>query len=183
MKLYFATGNSGKVEHARKLLPKFEVEQLEADTVEPQEATLEEISKYKLRTARDNSGIEEGFIVADDSGIFVGELNGFPGPLSSPFDEKVGKENLLRLVDEDYSARFRASVAVLNVETGDVEVFSGSEEGRLVKPRGKKGFGYDPMFVPEGSDKTWGEDSDQKQQSSHRKEAMEKMANYLSDLK
>jgi XTP/dITP diphosphohydrolase len=49
----------------------------------------------------------------------------------------------------------------------------------LVPPQGENGFGYDPMFVPEGSDATWGEDQSQKEESSHRKEALQKMAQVL----
>jgi inosine/xanthosine triphosphate pyrophosphatase family protein len=65
--------------------------------------------------------------------LFVDELDGFPGPLSHPFDEKVGKGGLLELI-EGRSASFRCSIALLDREDREVEVFAGSEKGRLVRP-------------------------------------------------
>ena len=178
MRILFATGNSGKLEEAMQMLPGADIRRLEVETVEPQERSLSEISKYKARTAAENAEVDSGFVMADDSGLFVDELNGFPGPLSHPFEEKVGKEGLLELI-HDRSASFRCSIALLDCEDREVEVFTGSEKGRLVPPRGEKGFGYDPMFLPEGSDVTWGEDQSQKEESSHRKEALQKMAQVL----
>lgn len=178
MRVLFATGNSGKLEEARQMLPEADIRCLEVETVEPQEGSLSEISKYKARTAAENAEVDSGFVMADDSGLFVDELNGFPGPLSHLFEEKVGKEELLKLV-EDRSASFRCSIALLDCEDREVEVFTGSEKGRLVAPWGEEGFGYDPMFLPEGGDLTWGEDRSQKQDSSHRKEALREMYQVL----
>jgi len=178
VRILFATGNSGKLEEARQMLPGADIRRLGVETVEPQEGSLSEISKYKVRTAAENAEVDSGFVMADDPGLFVDELNGFPGPLSHPFEEKVGKEELLKLV-EDRSASLRCSIALLDCEDREVEVFTGSQNGRLVAPRGEEGFGYDPMFVPEGGDATWGEDQSQKEDSSHREETLQKMARVL----
>ncbi|MFB6374781.1 MAG: non-canonical purine NTP pyrophosphatase, partial [Bradymonadaceae bacterium] len=76
-------------------------------------------------------------------------------------------------------ARFRAAVALHDPETGDIEVFTGEVEGELVEPRGGDGFGYDPMFLPDGREKTFAEDIAYKHQVSHRKEALEKVHDWL----
>jgi Xanthosine triphosphate pyrophosphatase len=170
---------SRQTSEAAQALPNADIQRLEAETVEPQERSLSEISKYKARTAVENSETDSGFVMADDTGLFVDELDGFPGTVSSLFEERVGNEKLLELIEDNRSASFRCSVALLDCEDRTVEVFTGSEEGELVAPRGEEGFGYDPMFVPEGSDTTWAEDKSQNEDSSHREEALQKMAAVL----
>lgn len=180
MKIYFATGNSEKVEHARNILSDCDIEQLDVETVEPQSGSIEEIALSKVEQAVEKSNVEEDvFLIADDSGLFLDELNGFPGPLSSPFDSMVGKERLLDLVDVGADAKFRAAIA-LQVPDGENEVFVGSAEGEIVEPRGDEGFGYDPLFLPEGNDKTWGQDPSFKDENSHREEALLKLKDFLS---
>jgi XTP/dITP diphosphohydrolase len=179
MKIYFATGNSGKVKEARSILSNCEVEQLDVETVEPQSASIEEIALSKVEQAVEKSDVEDAFLIADDSGLFVDELNGFPGPLSSPFDSMVGKERLLDLVDEGADAEFRAAIA-LHVPGGEDQVFTGSAEGEIVEPRGDGGFGYDPLFLPEGNEETWGEDPGFKDEVSHRQEALEELREFLN---
>ena len=179
MKIYFATGNSGKVEHAQNILSDCDVKQVDVDTVEPQSASIEEISLSKVEQAVEQTDIEDdAFLIADDSGIFVDDLNGFPGPLSSPFESMVGKERLLDLVDEGAEAKFRAAIAV-HIPGEENQVFTGSAEGEIVESRGDEGFGYDPMFLPKRNDETWGEDPDYKDENSHREEALLKLKDYI----
>lgn len=179
MKIYFATGNSGKVENADQVLgDDFEVEQLDIETVEPSR-DLEKIAKAKVEQAREKAEIEgETFLIADDSGLFINSLNGFPGPQTSFFDEKVGKDNILKLIEEDNMAEFRSAVA-LALPGEETEVFTGKVEGEIVEPRGNGGFGYDPLFLPESSDETWGEEPGQKNRESHRKKALEKLREFM----
>ncbi len=179
MKIYFATGNSGKVEHLQNILTGFEVVQLDVDTVEPQSESLEEIVTAKIEQAVEKvDTVEDGFLIADDSGLFLDSLNGFPGAYSAPFDKMVGKEKLLDLIDGDNSAEFRAAIGLYD-DNGEVEVFKGTIEGEIVEPRGDGGFGYDPMFLPDGSEETWGEDPGQKDENSHRQKAVEKLVEFL----
>ncbi|QGA80660.1 non-canonical purine NTP pyrophosphatase [Candidatus Nanohalobium constans] len=179
MKIYFATGNSGKVEHAQNILSECEVEQLDVETVEPQSGSIEEIALSKVKQVVEKSDLEDStFLIADDSGLFVDSLNGFPGPLSSPFDSMVGKERLLDLVDPGADAKFRAAIA-LHVPDGEDRVFTGKVEGEIVEPRGEGGFGYDPLFLPEGNDKTWGEDPEFKDENSHREEALIQLKEFI----
>lgn len=179
MKIYFATGNSGKVEHAQNILSECEVEQLDVETVEPSIDSIEDIALSKVEQAVEKSDVEENaFLIADDSGLFIEELNGFPGPQTAFFDRKVGKERILDLVDEGAKAKFRTVIA-LYVPDGENKVFTGSAEGEIVEPSGDGGFGYDPLFLPEGNEKTWAEDPGFKDENSHRQEALEQLRDFL----
>lgn len=179
MKIYFATGNSGKVEHADNILDR-DVEQLDIETIEPSVDSIEDIALSKIDQAVEKTDVEDTFLIADDSGLFINELNGFPGPQTHFFDRKVGKEKILDLVEEGTKAEFRAAIA-LHVPDGKNKVFTGKVSGEIVEPRGNGGFGYDPVFVPEGSDKTWGEDPSQKDEESHREQALKQLESYIDE--
>lgn len=186
MELYFATGNAGKVEDARNILKDTDVtvKQLDVDVLELQDASLEEIVRYKVKQAVEQSQLLGTHVMADDSGLFVDALNGFPGILSSPFDAKVGKEKLLDLLadEDDMSAEFRAVIAVYDPDTEEIRTFTGCVTGTIVEPRGSDGFGYDPMFLPDGHDRTFAEDTDYKYQVSHRKEALDGLQQWIETL-
>lgn len=121
---------------------------------------------------------EDAFLIADDSGLFIEELNGFPGPQTRLFDRKVGKERILDLVDEGAEAEFRAAIALYRPKAEN-NVFTGKAEGGIVEPRGDGGFGYDPLFLPEGNDKTWGQDTEFKDENSHREEALIQLKEFI----
>jgi XTP/dITP diphosphohydrolase len=135
---------------------------------EPEETglTFEDNAILKARAAADRSGLPA---LADDSGLAIDALGGEPGIYSArwagePRDfskamEKV--EERLRAAratrDEDRRARFVSALA-LAMPGGDVETFVGTVEGTIVwPPRGNQGFGYDPIFLPDGQDRTFGE--------------------------
>lgn len=178
--LIFATGNEGKVRSAQKILDKFQVKQSDIDTVEPSIDSIGDIALSKVEQASDKLNNSKKLLIADDSGLFVNELNGFPGPQTHYFDKKVGKNKLLKLVEEDAEASFKAAIA-FHLPERENKVFKGEVKGNIVKPKGSEGFGYDPLFKPEGSSSTWGEDSSLKQQQSHRKEALINMKNFLEN--
>ncbi|WEL19201.1 non-canonical purine NTP pyrophosphatase [Candidatus Nanohalococcus occultus] len=179
MKIYFATGNSGKVNHADNVLD-CEVEQLDIETVEPSIDSIEDIALSKLEQAAKKTDIEDAFLIADDSGLFIDELNGFPGPQTAFFDRKVGKNRILDLVEPGARAEFRAAIGLF-IPDGDNKVFSGKISGQVVEPRGDGGFGYDPIFQPEGQGKTWGEDPSLKDETSHRQKALMELKNYIDE--
>jgi XTP/dITP diphosphohydrolase len=183
MELYFATSNGGKVDDAQAILSDMDasVQQLDVAMVEPCVDDLVQIATAKVEQAVDNSQLLGSYVMADDSGLFVDALNGFPGINTAFFDRKVGKENLLRLADTGTVAAFRAAIAVYDPETQDIRTFSGRVDGTLVEPRGDGGFGYDPMFVPDGHDKTFAEDTDYKHEVSHRNVALQKLRDWLQE--
>jgi XTP/dITP diphosphohydrolase len=144
------------------------------------------------------------FVLADDSGLEVEALNGAPGVHSARFAALEKDENakdadnnakLLRLLKDvppgKRTARFRCVIALVPVEAGkienaspvcfsgelEVQIFDGACEGRIIlAPRGQNGFGYDPLFVPDGFEQTFGElGDDVKNRLSHRARALEKL--------
>ncbi len=125
--------------------------------------------------------------LADDSGLFVDALNGAPGPLSARYG-KSDEERIKRLLKElnkieQRSAIFRCAVAVVGLEID--EVFLGECEGQIAhEPSGSLGFGYDPIFVPKGFDKTFADLGPKvKNRISHRAKALLKAKEYLLKYK
>lgn len=129
--------------------------------------------------------------LADDSGLEVYALNGKPGVLSSRYackgvDDRKNLEKLLSEIrsvdDKKRGARFVCFIAVVSPE-GSTNTFSGYVEGRIGKePKGSSGFGYDPVFYPEGYTKTFSEmNDDEKDAISHRGVAIRKLFQYLRE--
>lgn len=126
-------------------------------------------------------------VFVEDAGLFVHALNGFPGPYSSYVFETLGIEGILKLLEEAKTrkAEFRSAVA-FGVNGMWQSNFSSMTEGTIqLQPRGKNGFGFDPIFVPIWTSKTFGEmDLKEKTIYSHRAKAISKMALwYLNELK
>ncbi len=144
--------------------------------------TLEENALIKACFALERTGIPS---VADDSGLFVDALGGQPGVRSADWaDAPEGRDHvkamhrLLRMLDgaaapEPWSARFRAVICLARPGTDPV-FFEGSVEGRIIRfMRGRNGFGYDPIFQPDGYDRTFAEMGDaEKNRISHRARAL-----------
>lgn len=115
-------------------------------------------------------------VVVDDTGLYIEALNGFPGPTAAYVLESIGIEGVLKLMEgvEDRDASFDTAVGFAN---GWVfRYFVGSVYGDITTaPAGDKGFGYDPIFIPEGETKTYAQlTMDEKIKISHRTEAFRK---------
>ncbi len=121
----------------------------------------------------------EGIFI-EDSGLFVEALKGFPGVYSAYVFKTIGYSGILKLLAgvENRRAYFE-SVVGLKLK-GEVRIFRGRVDGVIAeKARGKGGFGYDPIFIPEGSEKTFAEAPEIKNRVSHRKRALEEMRKFL----
>jgi XTP/dITP diphosphohydrolase len=185
-RLVIATHNSGKLAEMAALVRPFGVEAVSAGALglpEPEEtgASFEANAELKARAAASASSMPA---LADDSGLVVPALDGAPGIYSARW---AGPERdfarAMALVEERLGAasdRRGTFVAVLALAwpDGAVELFRGEVHGHLVfPPRGTRGFGYDPIFVPEGGSETFGEmDPDAKHAISHRAVAFRKLA-------
>ena len=186
--LVIASHNEGKVREIADLLRPFGVEVLSAGALglpEPEEtgATFRANAALKARPAAAASGLPA---LADDSGLAVDALGGRPGIASARWAERpdgtrdfrYGMEKLqLELEGEpDRAAHFVCALA-LAWPDGHSECFEGRVDGRLVwPPRGDRGFGYDPMFLPQGHDITFGEmEPDAKHAISHRADAFRQL--------
>jgi XTP/dITP diphosphohydrolase len=183
-RLVIASHNQGKVEEISALLAPFTIDAVSAGALgiaEPEETgdSFEANAELKARAAADASGLSA---LADDSGLVVPALGGAPGIYSARWagparDFRMAMERVHHeLGDQDRSARFVAVLAMAWPD-GDLELFRGEVAGKLVwPPRGERGFGYDPMFVPEGGLATFGEiDPAQKHRISHRARAFAKL--------
>ncbi|MCE0765617.1 RdgB/HAM1 family non-canonical purine NTP pyrophosphatase [Pseudonocardia kujensis] len=195
MKILLATRNAGKLVELRRLAEGSGVEVLGlADVPEFPEApetgaTFAENALAKARDAATATGLPS---VADDSGLAVDALNGMPGVLSARWAGRHGDDlanlNLLLgqlgdVPDERRGAAFVCAAALV-VPDGPEEVVHGEWPGRVVRaPRGSNGFGYDPIFVPEGEERTAAELSpEEKDADSHRGRAFRALLPHLEAL-
>lgn len=184
MKLLLASRNAGKLREFSGLLPGIElIAWPEAAPELPETgAFFADNALQKAEGARawwcDHGTVSVDGVLADDSGLCVDALWGGPGVLSARFapelDQAVKNLKLLSLVSEDASrkARFVCVLGFAPME-GEALTVSGVVEGALaLEPRGTGGFGYDPIFMPEGFDRTFGElPPETKHQLSHRARA------------
>jgi XTP/dITP diphosphohydrolase len=186
-RIVVASHNAGKVREIGELLAPFGVEAISAASLnlpEPEETetTFVGNAELKARAAANASGLPA---LADDSGLEVFALDRAPGVHSARWagsgrDFKAAMARVWRALEEkgasDLSARF-VCVLSLAQPNGGVESFEGEARGHIVWPtRGDKGFGYDPIFVPDGHVKTFGEMSaHEKLPLTHRARAFEKL--------
>lgn len=184
-KINLLTGNTGKLKEIKKWLEPLgiEVDLLKRDFTEVQVGSLEEVIYHGMRLMEIEGGIDEPFI-KDDSGLFIEALQGFPGVYSSYIHSSIGNEGILRLMEgkDNRSARFRTVMGLMIPEKG-VSMFIGECEGYIsYDARGKQGFGFDPIFIPSGEDRTFAEMSvEEKNKMSHRIKAIRGLVEFLSD--
>ena len=190
--LILATRNAHKArEFAEILGQKFEVSALTNEAeLAPVEETGHSFEENAMLKAVEASGQIPGLIVADDSGLEVDLLHGAPGIYSARYagEKATDAENVEKLLGELAkaqstslpSARFRCCLALAR-DGSVLETFEGVIEGVIVKaPRGAQGFGYDPVFQPEGFDRTFAEISPAlKNRISHRALAIHELRHAL----
>jgi len=174
MALYFITGNKKKVEEARKYV---EFEQFDIDQDEIQELDQNKINEHKLREAEKQ---RQGEFFCEDTALYIEALNGLPGPLIKWFIQSMGSEGLARLVlnYKNNNAYARTIVGYSNGK--DIKFFDGIVKGKIVLPR-INGYGWDPIFQPEGYNQTFAElGLDKKNKISMRAKAFQKFKDFLS---
>jgi XTP/dITP diphosphohydrolase len=187
IEFYFATQNEHKIAEANVALSphKIKINKLEGFAkLEIQHTNLEEISKAALTLIVPNT---DKLVFVEDSGLFIHELNGFPGPYSSYVFETLGVEGILKLLIDSKSrkAEFRSSVS-FGTKGKILATFSSVTEGTLTtQARGENGFGFDPIFIPMWANRTFGQmELKEKTVYSHRSKALKKLALwYLNALK
>ncbi|MEM3638000.1 MAG: XTP/dITP diphosphatase [Conexivisphaerales archaeon] len=179
MKLVFATSNNHKVKEAAFTLAPYGIQVLAKPMkgVEIQDDDVGEVARFSASFVPQN---QNPFFV-EDTGLYVNSLRGFPGPFSAYVFRTIGNEGLLKLLGEDRTAYFESAVALRIRDV--VKVFKGRIDGRIsYNVRGDKGFGFDPVFIPEGMEKTLGEmELEEKCSISHRARALRMMAEWLKE--
>ncbi len=195
MKLLLATRNTGKLAELRRMLVQGPLEVVGlADVAQFPEApetgaTFAENALAKARDAAAATGLPS---VADDSGLAVEAMNGMPGVLSARWCGRHGDDvanlelllgQLADVPDERRGAAFVCAAALV-VPGGPETVVRGEWPGRIVRaPRGSGGFGYDPIFAPDGEERTSAElTPHEKDAASHRGRAMRALLPHLADL-
>lgn len=189
-KLVFATNNAHKLEEIKSILgDKVEILSLadidcHADIPETAD-TLEGNARQKAMYVYTHYGMD---CFADDTGLEVDALEGAPGVHSARYasekghDSQANMEKLLREMEEknDRKAQFRTIISL--IEKGEEKQFEGIVRGEILRERkGNAGFGYDPVFRPEGYDKTFAELGNEiKNKISHRARAVAALCEYLS---
>lgn len=191
MKLIFATNNDNKVAEIRAVTGnKFDILTLkeagiDIDIPEPHDtleknATEKSLTIYKMTHTN---------CFSEDTGLEVESLNGEPGVKSARYagDDRSFDKNIDKLLNklagsDNRRARFRTVISL--IIDGKEDLFEGIAEGKIIDIRkGTNGFGYDPVFVPNGSNKTFAEmDMEEKNRYSHRKKATEKLIAFLKIL-
>ena len=190
MKIVFATNNKHKLEEIKDILGKdFEIVSLAEigchEDIPETGLTLEENARQKSTYIVEHYNHD---CFADDTGLEVDALNGEPGVHSARYAEGTDHDseaNIRKLLSKmsnvkDRTARFCTVISL--IINGVEHQFEGRVEGRIATEKhGKEGFGYDPIFIPEGYDKSFAELGEEvKNQISHRARAVKKLAEYLS---
>jgi XTP/dITP diphosphohydrolase len=180
--VFLVTGNVHKFYEARLVLNEFDLStaMLNVDTVEVQDDNVENVAKASAIDAVKKCNLP---IIVEDAGLFIDALNGFPGPYSSYVFRTVGIEGVLRLMGNarNRNATFTAVVAYHSPERNSPKCFHGSTEGKIAAQiRGAKGFGFDPIFMPNtGNGKTFAEmPIHEKNRCSHRAKALRNFARW-----
>lgn len=188
MKLIIASQNQNKISEIKAKLPNLDIEGLDP-AIFPNElletsATLEGNAMQKAQQVYDKTGHD---CFADDTGLEIEALDNEPGVLSARYagDQRSSEDNMNLVLEkldgkENRMARFRTVIALLL--NGKQHLFEGISEGEItLQKSGEKGFGYDPIFKPNGSSKTFAEMTmEEKSEWSHRARAVEKMIRFLS---
>lgn len=192
MKLVFATNNKHKLDEVRKITSHHPVEIVSLaeincfDDIPETADTLEGNALQKAHYIQEKFGLN---CFADDTGLEVEALNNAPGVYSARYagpghDSEANMKKLLHEMEgkENRKARFRTVIAL--VWNGKTYTFEGIVNGTITTAkRGENGFGYDPIFIPEGYDQTFAELGDNiKNQISHRAKAVERLDEFLTQL-
>ncbi len=181
--LYFVTKNKGKYIEVSELAKEYSID-INMLNIEKLEIQSDDVREIALFSARWVAGkVDKSTpIVVEDAGLFIEVLNGFPGPYSSYVYKTLGVNGTLKLLEgvENRRAFFKAVAVLEHPELGE-HVFEGIVYGRIAyKPKGSRGFGFDPIFIPDGEEKTFAELApSEKNKYSHRARAFRKLFEWI----
>ena len=189
MKLVFATNNAHKLEEIKEMLgSRHEIVSLKEiqchEDIPEEQDTLEGNALQKARYIHEKYGLD---CFADDTGLEIKALNNAPGVYSARYagnahDSEANMKKLLAELEGKSNRKAQFRTAICLIEGGTEHLFEGVVKGEIIeKKRGCSGFGYDPVFVPEGYTETFAEmGSEEKNKISHRARATQKLCDYLN---
>jgi len=183
--IYFITSNKGKILEAKKKFSNLDIEVIQKNLGYPeiQADSLEEVAKFGVEHIQKQ--FNQPFIL-EDAGLFIDALDGFPGVYSAYVYYRIECSGILKLladIDDNRKATFR-SVFGYSEPGKKPKLFIGDTKGTISKKTaGEHGFGYDPIFIPNGENKTFAQmKTEEKNQFSHRGKSLEKIINYLKKI-
>lgn len=179
----FITGNAGKFAEASAILEGIEVTQTKLDLPEIQDLDPNIVLREKLLAAK---GVLSGAYVVEDSSLTLSCLgNALPGPFIKWFEDALSVPGIYELTQKcgDNRATIHTHIGFMD-EAGEMHFFSASMQGTIVAPRGDKDFGYGPIFLPDGSNKTFGEmEREEKYTLSSRGAVFRTLKHFLAQAK
>ncbi len=180
MVLYFITGNKNKFQEVKEVIP--EIKQFDIDLPEIQDNDAKKIIKEKLLQALSH---KKGEFIVEDTSLYLGCLNGLPGPLIKWFLKKIGNKGIYNIVKKLGNDKAQAKTIIGYAKNSkEVYYFQGIVKGKIVEPRAKSDFGWDPIFEPEGYFKSFDEMTKQeKNKISMRRIALNKLKGFIEKVK
>tara|TARA_B100000686_G_scaffold125449_1_gene132928 strand:+ start:1609 stop:2169 length:561 start_codon:yes stop_codon:yes gene_type:complete len=179
--LFFASSNSHKFEEVQRIFSKIglNINHSKVDLEEIQSDSLSEIARRKALDAFSKVGKP---VIIEDDGLFINSLGGFPGPYSSYVYDTIGNKGIIQLLQnyEHRNAKFVAIIAFCN-GADQVKLFESTISGNISKEIEDGGWGYDPIFIPNGETKTYANVSD-KDELSHRSTSLKKFADWFMHM-
>ncbi|TET14762.1 MAG: XTP/dITP diphosphatase [Candidatus Thorarchaeota archaeon] len=180
-KLVLVTQNKHKLAELRPLFEKFDVS-FETTSVEKFEIRADDVEAVAHEAAITAYDALKRPVVLDDTGLFVDALNGFPGTYSAYVLKAIGNAGILRLMN-NINERAAKFVTAVGYADGDaIQTFVGVMSGNIARtPAGEEGFGYDPIFVPQGETRTYAQLSlSEKVNISHRTKAFRRFLDWYT---
>ena len=176
--LFFATSNENKFQETERILSNLGVK------INLFKTTLEEIQSNDLNDIAKKKTINafklvQKPVIIEDDGLFIDSLGGFPGPYSSYAYDTIGNKGIMNLLENSVvrDAKFVSIIAYLD-SANDVKLFESSIPGKIASTIEKGGWGYDPIFIPDGESKTYANVSD-KDKFSHRSASLTKFSSWF----
>ena len=183
IEIFFVTSNLQKYNEINTIFKQYTSIQprlLQTNLLEIQSSNLEEIAIFSLKKCAEIIDYDNIFV--EDSGLFIKQLNGFPGPYSAFIFKKIGLKGILTLLGDSKNreAYFQSSIA-LKIEK-EIKIFSERVDGAISEKITDLGWGYDPIFIPQSDGiLTYGELGPKKNTLSHRFFATKKLINFLKN--
>ena len=184
-KLYFITGNKGKFIEAKKKFSELNIELIQKNLGYPEIQTdsLENVAIYGAEDIKKR--FDKPFFL-EDAGLFIDAFNGFPGVYSAFVFYKIGCNGILKLMEDLKESNRKAcfkSVIAYKEPDSKIKLFMGETNGVISKKQiGENGFGYDPIFMPENSEITFGQmKTEEKNLFSHRGKSLNKLMDFFNN--
>ncbi len=175
----FVTSNKNKVKEFRQILePEIKVNHIELSYHELRSDNPEEIARHSAEMLANKL---KKIVVVEDSGLFIEALSGFPGTCSAYIHKRIGLQGIIKLMKgiKNRNCTYKSAVAYGEPRKKPIS-FLGEEKGKVASSiKGSFGFGHDPIFIPEGSGKTYGEMKNSIELKKFRRRAVEKLRDYL----